>query len=206
MDDLIAGYGRFRAERWPKQRALYERRLANGQSPRALVISCVDSRVDPAVLFDAAPGELLVLRNVANLVAPPEAEDGLHGVGAAVEFAVENLQVEMIVVLGHSGCGGVAAALAPDRAATGKFIARWVHLLDSAAGRLPADCADRQRALERESVRVSLERLMGFPFVARALQSGKLRLEGAVFDIRAGRLERLDRETGVFKGLAETQP
>src|SRR5215467_4188668 len=110
IEHLLAGYRRYRSERWPRLRALHQR-LARGQRPRVLVIGCSDSRVDPATIFDADPGELFIIRNVANLAPPYELGGGYHGTSAAIEFAVVNLEVDTILVLGHAQCGGVAAAL-----------------------------------------------------------------------------------------------
>jgi carbonic anhydrase len=202
MDTLLAGYRRFRRGAWPRLKAVYEK-LADGQSPKVLVIACSDSRVDPTRIFDTQPGELFVIRNVANIVPPFEENPvGMHGTSAAIEFAVEKLKVETILILGHGRCGGVAAVL--DGSKThGVFIDGWIDLLSAARARLPHDCADVHAALERESIRVSLERLMGFPFVAHAVQEGRLKLEGGLFDVADGRLERLDPVTGGFAPVHE---
>jgi carbonic anhydrase len=203
MQTLIDGYRRFRQGAWPRQRALYEQ-LADGQSPEVLVIACSDSRVDPATIFDAQPGQLFIIRNVANIVPPYEANPvGLHGTSAALEFAVEKLRVRTILVLGHGRCGGCAAAIADDQV-HGVFIDHWVALLDAAKSRIPSDCEDVHSALERENIRVSLERLMTFPFVAQAVQEGRLRLEGGLFAVAGGRLEMLDHETGQFRPMHES--
>jgi carbonic anhydrase len=203
MQHLLDGYRRFRARAWPRLRAVYEK-LADGQRPKVLVIACSDSRVDPTRIFDSQPGELFVIRNVANIVPPYEARPvGMHGTSAAIEFAVEKLQVDTILVLGHGRCGGVAAAL-DDSQTHGVFIDGWIDLLAVARARIPHDCQDIHAALERESIRVSLERLMDFPFVARAVQEGRLRLEGGLFDIADGRLERLDAATGRFAPMQDT--
>ena len=197
MERLLAGYRRFRARAWPQLREVYEE-LAGGQNPEVLVIACSDSRVDPTRIFDSQPGELFVIRNVANVVPPFEENPvGMHGTSAAIEFAVEKLKVRTILVLGHGRCGGVAAAL-DDSQTHGVFIDGWIDLLSAARERLPRDSSDVHAALERESIRVSLERLMGFPFVAREVQAGRLTLEGGLFDIADGRLERLNPATGRF--------
>jgi len=203
MQNLIAGYRRFRARSWPRLRATYEK-LADGQKPKVLVIACSDSRVDPTRIFDSQPGELFVIRNVANIVPPYEENPvGMHGTSAAIEFAVEKLQVTSILVLGHGRCGGIAAAL-DDTTTHGQFIDGWIDLLSAARARLPAHSHDIHAALERESIRVSLERLMDFPFVARAVQEGRLTLDGGLFDIADGRLERLDPTTGKFAPMLDT--
>jgi carbonic anhydrase len=133
-DELTAGYHRFRADHWPAARAEYEA-LAQGQKPHTLIVACSDSRADPALIFDAAPGQLFVVRNVANLVPPYEPDGLLHGVSAALEFGVKVLNVKRIVVMGHAHCGGVNAMLngAPDSCAD--FVAPWVAQ-GSAAGEL----------------------------------------------------------------------
>lgn len=200
MDQLIEGYRAFRETRWPEQQQLYET-LASGQAPRLLVIACCDSRVDPATIFGVKPGEIFVVRNVANLV-PPYAQNspGVHGTSAAIEFAVTRLQVRTVLVLGHARCGGVTAALEEDEGSGGGgFMARWLDLIDRPLRHLARMQTDPQTALERESVRLSLGRLMTFPFVAEAVGEGRLSLEGARFDIADGSLEVLDRATGTFR-------
>jgi carbonic anhydrase len=201
IEDLIAGYRRYRTDSWPRLRALHQK-LAHGQSPGTLVIACCDSRVDPATIFDADPGELFVIRNVANLAPPYEIGGGYHGTSAAIEFAVTVLEVETILVLGHAQCGGVAAALArPDRK-VGAFVDAWVDLLEPAKARIPAGCADPQSALEHESIRVTIENLMTFPFVAERVADGRLKLEGARYGIADGGLELYDAAAGTFSPVA----
>jgi carbonic anhydrase len=205
MQRLLDGYRRFREQAWPRQRALYEK-LAGGQTPEVLVIACSDSRVDPATIFDAQPGELFIIRNVANVVPPYEENPvGMHGTSAAIEFAVEKLRVRTILVLGHGRCGGVAAAL-DDQQVHGVFIDGWVALLDTAKNRIPSECPDLQSALERENIKLSLERLRSFPFVAQAVQEGRLTLEGGIFAVADGQLERLDPDSGEFRPVHENPP
>ena len=135
FSDLLDGYGRFRAIEWPSERERWSE-LAEGQSPKVMVIACSDSRVEPAVIFDAKPGEMFVVRNVAALAPPFETTPGYHGVSAALEFAVTQLEVEEIVVMGHGLCGGCSAALTGEfenaRPGEGHFIAEWVELLRAA--------------------------------------------------------------------------
>ncbi len=200
IEELVEGYRRFRSGAYIERAELY-RSLAEGQSPNIMLIGCADSRADPSDIFDAAPGQLFVVRNVANLVPPyDEKGEGLHGVSAALEFAVEHLEVQHIVVMGHGLCGGVAAALSAARAEpVGQFIAPWVRLLDEARGRvLAASPADPQYALEIEGIKTSLANLMSFPFVRAAVASGALELHGAWFAIAHGALHWRDRETGEF--------
>jgi len=197
LERLIAGYREFRGGRWPQERRLYES-LAQGQRPETFVLSCCDSRVDPATIFNAAPGELFVARNVANLVPPFEVQGTYHGTSAALEFAVTELKVKTVLVLGHAQCGGVAAALAPAEQRTGSFLNEWIKLLDPVLARCANHTGDRQTAVERESVRLSLERLQSFPFVAEAIRARGLNLRGARFGIADGVLEVLDPVTGEF--------
>ncbi len=205
MHRLIEGYRRFRRGRWQRLRALPRKLAAEGQSPHVMVITCADSRLDPATIFDALPGELFVVRNVANLVPPYEEKEGLHGTSAAIEFAVQKLNVDTILVLGHVACGGVAAALEPPEMHAGTFMGAWIDLLEEAKARLP-DSKDPHKALERESVKLSLERLQTFPFVARALQEKRLTLAGGVFGVADGALEMLNSATGTFVPALEPPP
>jgi carbonic anhydrase len=193
MDDLLSGYRRFRRDRWPERRRQFEILADTGQQPRALVVSCADSRVDPAMIFDAGPGELFIVRNVANLV-PPFAPDGAHhGTSAAVEFAIRNLQVPQILVMGHGLCGGVRALLDNTPAAASDFIAPWIGLAKIAKARALArtDMPDQQLCCEQETIRLSMENLATFPWIASRLAAGTLRLSGAHFDIRSGELSVL---------------
>jgi carbonic anhydrase len=199
MQRLLSGYRSFREQRWPQERALYEA-LSHGQTPRLLVIGCSDSRVDPGTIFGAGPGELFVIRNVANLVPPFDQGEGLHGTSAAIEYAVKVLQVRTILVMGHARCGGVAAALSGNVGPEMRFLRSWIDLLEPA--RLVCQAvADNQTALERESIRLSLSRLCTFPFVTEAMAEGRLALEGARFDIADGHLEVLDQTSGDFVTL-----
>lgn len=201
--DLKNGYQRFRDTRYALEEQHY-RQIAEGQTPHTMVIGCADSRVDPATIFDAKPGDLFVVRNIAALVPPCEEHGTYHGTSAAIEFAVTSLKVKHIVVLGHGLCGGVAASLAAaeDRP-VGKFIGPWVKMLDAIRDELleqaqSSDEATRQKALEHMAVQQSLENLMTFPFVVSAVESGMLSLEGAWFSIAAGKLQWLDWDSGTF--------
>lgn len=204
MDALIDGYRRWREDGWVNERARWDQ-LAQGQSPRTMIIACSDSRVDPATIFGTSPGEVFVVRNVANLVPPCETGGGRHGVSAALEFAVTQLKVAEIVVMGHGACGGVAAALnrtfAGARAGEGGFIAHWIDMLDDARDRVIAEHGTGPaaiRALELETVRTSLANLRTFPFVRDAEAAGALKLSGALFAIADGCLHLLDERTGRF--------
>jgi carbonic anhydrase len=202
---LLAGYRRFRHHRWSRERDRWHR-LAEGQTPKVMVIACSDSRVDPATIFDTSPGAMFVVRNVANLVPPFEPGGGRHGVSAALEFAVTQLEVPEIVVLGHAQCGGVDAALSRrfEHAlpGAGGFIAHWIDLLDEARDRIIAehgDGSEGRHALELETVRLSLENLRSFPWISEREAAGTLTLHGAYFAIADGRLHLLDEAQGTFE-------
>ena len=199
MDRLLQGYRKFKAQRWPEERAHYAE-LAKGQSPEFLVIACSDSRVDPATIFGANPGELFVIRNVAAIVPPCEADTGHRGTSAALAFAVVQLKVRGIMVLGHAQCGGVAAALDGKLVAGVPFLTNWIDLLEPALAHSAHihDSPARHEAMERDCVRLSLENLMTFPFVAERVKAGTLAVHGGRFGIADGRLEILDRASGAF--------
>lgn len=210
FDDLIAGYRRFRTGAYSTQRARFDTLAHEGQAPRSMVIACSDSRVDPSMIFDAGPGEMFVVRNVANLVPPFEPGGGRHGVSAALEFAVTQLEVEEIIVLGHGGCGGVKASLSgafkDAKPGEGGFIAHWIDLLDEERDRVHNAAAlhpdlDAQRALEQAAVRVSLKNLRSFPCIAAREAAGKLTLRGAYFAIADGILHILDPESDRFEAV-----
>jgi carbonic anhydrase len=205
MKELLEGYRAFMARRWPAEHARYAE-LAKGQRPKYLVIACSDSRADPAVIFNAGPGQLFIIRNVAAIVPPYETNSGYHGTSAAIAFAVMELKVENVVVLGHAQCGGVSAALAGARAAKLPFLSEWIALLDPAVERCAHDGHghDAQTALERETIKLSLERLMTFPFIAERVAKGELKLHGARFGIADGTLELLDSASGQFAVVPRT--
>lgn len=188
MKELIAGYKRFRARGWPERRKVFESLAEGGQRPRALVVACVDSRVDPTMIFDAAPGEMLTVRNVANLV-PPYAPDGAHhSTSAALEFGVRVLEVADLIVLGHGMCGGIQALLNGAPKAAQEFVAPWMAIAESARLRARQYNSDeeRQRFCEYESVKISLANLMTFPWIAERVAAGKLTLHGGWFAIHSG--------------------
>jgi carbonic anhydrase len=203
---LLDGYRRFRVGAYREQRERYDR-LVQGQSPRTMVIACSDSRVDPTRVFDSGPGEMFVLRNIANLVPPLAEIHGQSSVAAALEYAVTVLEVEDVVVFGHARCGGIAAALAgefdSDRPGVGRHVHAWMELISPARDSVRAAAAispdvDRQRALEQAAVRLSLQNLRTYPFVAAAERDGRLRLHGAIFDIADGSLRLFDAATNAF--------
>jgi len=195
MDRLIAGYRRFRADVWPAERARYEALAKRGQQPGALVIACSDSRVDPQTVFGAGPGELFVVRNVAALVPPYRPDAGYHGTSAALEFGVRVLKVDRIVVLGHAQCGGVQAMVegAPQEARD--FVAPWMSIAEEVVPRGGARRSpDALAQAEADVVRLSLDNLLTFPWISRAVAAGQLKLAGFRFDIRTGVLMRLTRD------------
>lgn len=206
LEQLIDGYRRFRDTGWSRQRERWSE-LAEGQSPRVMVLACSDSRVEPAIIFDAKPGEMFVVRNVAALAPPFETAPGHHGVSAALEFAVTQLEVDEIVVMGHGSCGGCAAALTgkfdgADHGA-GHFIANWVELLDDAREEVRArhPKLDEEAFLEMElqGVMVTLANLRTFPWIVEREDAGKLALHGTHFSIAEGKLYVLDEAEGVFR-------
>jgi carbonic anhydrase len=198
IDDLLSGYAQFRENVWPERRKLFQSLARDGQKPRALVISWSDSRVDPAMVFGTGPGEMFIVRNVANLVPPYKPDGDLHGTSAALEFAVRVLQVPRIIVLGHGMCGGVHALLNGFPDAAKDFVAPWMQIAKDARSRvLACNPADPQTAAEQETVKISLANLMTFPWVAERVAEGSLRLIGGTFDIRTGILMLLG-EDGAF--------
>ncbi len=196
MDRLLEGYRRFRAEVWPAERAHYEALSRQGQRPETMVVGCSDSRVDPQIVFDAAPGELFEVRNVAGLVPPYRPDADYHGTSAALEYAVRVLGVARIVVLGHSQCGGVRAMVegAPEQARD--FVEPWMRIADPARPRLAAHGAagDLFKQGEIEVVRLSLANLATFPWIEAAVAAGRLELGGFRFDIESGVLARVEGE------------
>jgi len=195
MDDLLQGYRRFRATSWPERKALFEKLAARGQRPQTLVIACSDSRVDPSMIFDAGPGELFVVRNVANLVPPYTVPDhDHHGTSAAIEFAVRVLEVRQIVVMGHALCGGAGALIDGAPAAAQDFLPDWITIALPArdiALKLSDDPAERRRIIEHQCVKLSLRNLETFPWIRERIGDGRLVLHGAYFAVATGVLEHL---------------
>jgi carbonic anhydrase len=186
MDPLTEGYRRFRAETWPAERARYEALAHWGQSPEAMVIACSDSRVDPQTVFGAAPGELFVVRNVAALVPPYEPDARYHGTSAALEFGVKVLKVARLVVLGHGQCGGVRAMAYGPPPQARDFIASWVEIGKPALAAAGDEPEGRFARIEAQVVRLSLANLLTFPWVAEAASTGRLALQGYLFDVHTG--------------------
>lgn len=204
-EKLTDRFKRFHFRHFAPNQNHYEELAVHGQSPEIMIVSCCDSRVDPETIFSAMPGELFVMRNVANLVPPFETTGKFHGVSAALEFAVLNLRVKHIIVMGHSSCGGVRACLEKSaaRQTEAQFISNWMSMLDEARDEVVASHAGKPAteqcsALERRAVLTSLANLRTFPCIKILESRGKLQLHGAHFDIASGQLEVLNPATGTF--------
>ncbi len=200
---LIDGYRTFLKSRFASERTRYETLAERGQKPEVLVIGCCDSRVSPEVIFDADPGEMFVVRNVANLVPPYALDSTYHGTSAAIEFAVQVLKVKHIVVLGHAKCGGIHAfaGTGPDKLSPHGFLGRWMNILKPIEGTVPErpDYAAYLRDLELAAILNSLRNLATFPYVKVLAERGELELHGAYFGVATGDLMVLNRDTGVFE-------
>jgi len=204
-DHLLNGYRNFMKGHYSQESQRYRALAREGQAPETMVIACCDSRSAPEVIFDSGPGELFVVRNVANLV-PPYAPDGqYHSTSAALEFGVQSLKVKNIVVVGHGRCGGIRAALAPasEPLSPGDFIGKWMSLLapsaDAVTGNALLTAGERQTALERISIRYSIANLRTFPCISILEGKGRITLSGAWFDISTGELWVMNRKTGDFE-------
>lgn len=209
IEDLVAGFRRFRTMYFDERPDLFERLTRVGQSPRVMVVACCDSRVDPAIITDSDPGDLFVVRNVANLVPPWEESGHYHGTSAALEFAVRCLSVRHVIVLGHAQCGGIRALLGDIRweGEAGRFVEPWMSIAEEARREaIAAHPAVPRETLMREcelgAIRVSLRNLASFDFVRRAVEAGRLKLHGWYFDLQQGELLRYDGATGAFTLLA----
>ena len=203
---LVKRFHGWKATAYAENKAWYRRLSDEGQRPRAMVISCCDSRVHVTSIFGADQGEFFIHRNIANLVPPYEPDGNQHGTSAAVEYAVTALKVAHVIVMGHSKCGGVQGCLdmcsgnAPQLEEKSSFVGRWMDILRPGYERVKdiADEIDQSRALEKEAVMVSLENLMTFPFVAEAVDSGELSLHGLWHDIGEGSIEQYMASSGEF--------
>jgi carbonic anhydrase len=203
---LIDGYGAFRSSRLPAEQGRYRALAESGQAPETMVIACCDSRMSPEVIFDARPGELFVVRNIANLVPPYQPDGRAHGVSAALEFGVMSLKVKHIVVLGHAHCGGIKA-FAEDAAplTPGDFIGHWMSLIKPAAAKIgprgSMALADYLERMEKAAILLSLDNLMTFPRLRALIENGDVQTHGAYFGVATGQLSVLDKATGGFRAM-----
>jgi len=205
---LIDGYRTFASQRLPTEQSRYRELSVRGQSPEVMVIGCCDSRVSPEVIFDAGPGELFVMRNIANLVPVYQPDENAHGVSAALEFAVNVLRVKHIVVLGHAQCGGIRAFVDKiEPLSPGDFIGKWMAMFIK-----PGEVVEQRshetmqkfvERIEKAAVFRSLENLMTFPFVRNAVERGTMQLHGAYFGVAEGSLFALDQTTKEFRSVRE---
>lgn len=204
-EKLLKGFKSFTDHRHKIERERYTQLANFGQKPETMVIACCDSRSAPETIFDSGPGEMFVLRNVANLVPPFEPDAGQHGTSAAIEFAVQALEVKNIIVMGHGRCGGIHAALHPaaEPLAPGDFIGKWMKLLEPVTDQFSDNGlmteGERATMLERISIRNSIKNLRTFPYISELERQEKLSVHGAWFDIKSGELWLMDSETGEFE-------
>ena len=201
---LIEGYSAFAAGRLQREQARYNELARAGQSPEVMVVGCCVSRVSPEVIFDARPGELVVVRNVANIIPPYSPDGQAHGVSAALEFGVAALKVKHIVVLGHAHCGGVKAfAQDAEPLSPGDFIGKWMKLMSPAAEKVgprgDQSASDYLTKLEQANIVNSLDNLMTFPRLRKQIERGEIGLHGAYFGVATGDLSVMDKDTGEFK-------
>jgi carbonic anhydrase len=208
--NLLDGYRTFRTQRLPTEQTRYRELSVRGQSPEVMVIGCCDSRVSPEVIFDAGPGELFVMRNVANLVPVYQPDSGAHGVSAALEYAVNALRIRHVVVLGHAQCGGIRAFIDKTQPlSSGDFIGKWMAMFikpgEIVEQRAHETMQDFTVRIEKAAVFRSLENLMTFPFVRSNVESGTLQLHGAYFGVAEGSLFVLDKVAKEFRSVSESE-
>lgn len=209
IEKLVEGFKRFRSHNYEENRALFDRLTRQGQSPKTIVVGCCDSRVDPAIVTDCDPGDLFIIRNVANLVPPFETSGNYHGTSAALEFGVRNLAVENIIVLGHAQCGGIHALMsqAPGAEAQHGFVPGWMSVASHARNRVLARMhgeppEKQQRACEQEAILVSLDNLLTFPWILERVAQRKLTLHGWYFDLEHGDLLRYNPDSNHFEAFS----
>ena len=209
---LVSRYNGWKATTYQDNKAWYRRLANHGQHPRAMIISCCDSRQHVTSIFGADEGEFFIHRNIAGLVPPYSPDGGNHGTSATVEYAVTALKVAHIIVIGHSNCGGVkgcddmCSGKAPQLLEKSSFVGRWMDILRPGYERIShLPDAERGPALEKQAVLVSLENLMTFPFVRTAVEKGELTLHGAYFGVAEGSLFVLDKATKEFQSVREAQ-
>ena len=203
---LVAGFRKFRDRFFQEEGSVFTRLSSQGQRPKTLMIACSDSRVDPAILFSTSPGEVFVVRNVANLVPPFDSSDGYHGVSAAIEFAVVNLKVENILVLGHRQCGGIRSLFIPEEQNHGGYVSKWMNIAEPAKEKViknfpDADLDLQCKECEQISISISVKNLKTFPFILAAIKNRGLNIIGVYFDLEKGQLCYLDEVTDSFKDI-----
>ncbi len=208
ISKFIDGVSRFQQQHFGDNPKLADE-LSRGQKPLALLIGCSDSRVDPALLTDCAPGDLFMIRNVANLVPPYEPGGGFHGVSSALEYAVCFLEVEHIIIMGHSQCGGINGLMGmADGSSVGEFIGKWVNIAAPARDKILKEMPDeppeeQAHACEKEAIQISLNNLQSFPWVKERMSQGKLMIHGWYYNIGTGQLKFLNQLTKQFEVLVE---
>lgn len=209
ISKFIDGLARFQQNHYGDNPQLADE-LKSGQNPKALLIGCSDSRVDPALLTNCAQGDLFMVRNVANLVPPYEKHPGYHGVSSALEYAVCSLKVEHIIIMGHSGCGGIGALLETAQGKdVGEFVGKWVNIAAAARDKVLSEMTDKTpeeqaRACEKEAILVSLKNLLTFPWIKERVSTGKLSLHGWYYGIASGRLSYYNPYSGEFEVQVES--
>lgn len=202
IDQLLAGYQRFRQGYFEQNREFLGKLAEEGQNPKVAIVACCDSRVDPSLMMDCPPGDLFIVRNVANLVPPCEASGAWHGTSAALQFAVCSLNVEHIIVLGHSQCGGIASMFTDDDSNEAEFIHPWMSLAGRAKQSVLANkqlqtLQERTHHCGLESIKISVDNLKTFPWIMDKVQAGTLRLHGWHYNIATGSLLDL-QDDGAF--------
>jgi len=202
VEKFFAGYRQFRDSFFKENYDTIQDLMAKGQSPKAMMIACSDSRIDPTLKFGVEPGDMFIVRNVANLVPAFDPDGHAHGTSAALEFAVRSLEVEHVIVMGHARCGGIKALMEQPQA--GDFVAAWMKIAAPARERAIKASADpvvAQRCCEQEAVRVSLDNLLTFPWVKERVEAGKLELHGWYFDLETASLSVLNKQTSQFEAI-----
>jgi carbonic anhydrase len=200
VEKFIAGYRQFRETYFRENQKFLEHLMSEGQAPKALMIACSDSRIDPSLKFGVEPGEMFIVRNVANLVPAFDPDGHAHGTSAALEFAVRGLAIEHVIVMGHARCGGIKALMTQPQ--SGDFVSAWMQIAQPAretalkASSVPEVA---QRCCEQEAVKISLQNLLTFPWVKEAIDAGKLQTHGWYFDLETGTLFILNKATGAFE-------
>lgn len=211
FDKMINGFANFRKKYFSEQKELYRSLVRDGQKPKICMIACADSRVDPAIVLQAEPGEIFAIRNVANMVPPYQGDEDVtyHGTSAALEFAVNHLGVENVVVFGHAHCAGVKAMVSGQEGnpVEGHFVPAWTSIVDKAytvakSKNPDAEGPELDRCCEREAVLVSLENLMTFPFIREKVEAGTLEIHGWYLDIAEGELSRYQPDADQFEKVA----